>query len=263
MLRPALELAALVAGAQQPDPAPVFAPPLGIPLTLRIERIQRTDAATFRFSAERRIVFTRTADGFRAEMTLERSNSDAVGPGARFDAAMAALRDVPMHVALDRDGAIVSIDDLDAHWTRFVAALAGPVDGVAAPPAIIAQLGTLPAEQRRAMLASALETAILAELAGKGVQAEHSIPMRPRPPYTSARPVTARYAVTAADDALVATTSAAFPVESPQGEAEMTIDDRTEIDPQTGLIRTSRETRSVTLTSGQRETTITSLDLSY
>lgn len=262
MLRLALEVAAIVVGVHAVEPAPVFAPPLGTPLTLRIERTQTSGDTVYRFSAVRTIVFMKSDAGYRAEMTLVSADSDAVGPGAGFDRAMAALRGVPMRFTLDSDGNVQSLEGLDQHWATLVAAIAG--GGKSAPAAVTEQLNGLSSAQRLAMLASALDSIVYADLAGGGVQAEHDIPMRPRPPYGSPAPATARYGVTAANGALVATTTAAFPVQAPAGgAASMTIDETTTVDPATGLLRSSRETRTVELASGTREQVVTNTDLSY
>jgi hypothetical protein len=160
---------ALVAAIQAAAPAPVFAPPVGVPLILTIEQRREQPGTEPRTTvARRRIVFHRDGAGWRADMTHAGASVDA--PGDAFARALAATMAQPIVFRLDAAGSIVSIDALEAFWSRFAAAMRTTVGDAAARP-----LEAMPVAARLPFASGLLRDAIEAIAAGEGEYAAEPI----------------------------------------------------------------------------------------
>lgn len=161
---PALLAATLV---QADAAAPRFNPPLDG--TFRYETVQTRDeaGARERFVLVRSLCFLRDGDGFTAILTVDQVEGGiASGPGAMFDAAMAALKNVPVRFHLDAQGRVVSIEDQAALMARLRdaivthaadAAKIEPAKRAAFAARLAGALTAMPDALQRRMLASMIE----------------------------------------------------------------------------------------------------------
>lgn len=222
-----IELA--VALAAQAVATPVFAPPVDTPIAFRYEQVRDRDGERSRYVIERRIVFRADDNGYRAELTQQASSVDRSGDA--FARVMARLGAAPIVYRLDRSGRIVGIEQPDALWRRFTAAMSREVGEAAARP-----LQKLPPAAREAMIATALKDALEPVVAGEG-------PLPPEPVQVPAAPIAGGAAVTPLpgtrevrriDDDLLVLTRASGPLRDPV-DASASIATDIRVDPRTGL----------------------------
>lgn len=239
--------AALVAAIQaaSPSPAPVFAPPVGVPLVMTIEqRRQDGDAPARTTIAHRRIVFHRDGAGWQADMTHAGASVDAAGDA--FARALAAVMAQPVVFRLDAGGRIVSVDALDAFWARFVAAMRTTIGDRAAAP-----LEAMPQSARLPFVASLLRDAIEAEAAGEGPQPAEPIDL-PAAPHAGGGPAAllpGTRSVERRGDRLHISIDAAGPLAAPAGSSA-TIVRKIALDPTTGLLAERRDHVETRLSDG-------------
>lgn len=105
------------------------------------------------FTVVRTIRFTRHASGYLAEVTVRSAvATGAPRSAAAFERAYAAIVGMPLVIEVDRLGAVGTIRDVDAIWSRLNAAMAAA--GV--DPRSLTLFDAASAERRAAVLASAL-----------------------------------------------------------------------------------------------------------
>jgi hypothetical protein len=248
---------ALVAAIQAAAPAPVFAPPVGVPLILTIEQRREQPGAEPRTTvARRRIVFHRDGGGWRADMTHAGASVDA--PGDAFARALAATMAQPIVFRLDAAGKILSIDAIDVFWTRFAAAMRTNVGDAAARP-----LEAMPAAARTPFAASLLRDAIEAVAAGEGEHAAEPIDLPAGAIAEAAAPATLEGSRTAIrhGDRLRIDIEARGALSAPNG-ASAVVKRTIDLNPVTGLLDTRHdrvETRLADGTPGHVRTTAITL----
>lgn len=146
-----------------------FLPPEGQVLR-QILTEERIEAGTSqRYVSEREITFTRTPDGYRADVTIVSESHAAGDAGAMFGAGLAALKGQTIRFELDGNGTIVAIADEEALWGRFCDAIEGMARGKRPLDAqrtrnletLLAPFRAMPPARRRALLGSMI-TAIIA-----------------------------------------------------------------------------------------------------
>ncbi len=224
-------LAAIVLQAS----AASFSPPLDRALLVVTER--HDDLRFYRM--ERRIRFGREGDGYRADVVLSEAEGETSdSSGALFEAGYAALAGTPLVFHLDKAGKVTAIDDLPALWERFchrVAEVAAarrplaPAERSKFAERVAAPLRALPADRRRAMLASLVLAVIPDE---PPVQGTTPVRLPGSSAYGSTRPLEGMRSVTVQPDGMLLSRTTA----SAEG---VTLERVTEIDPRTGLIVTN------------------------
>lgn len=245
-------IAAILFAAQ----AASFAPPLDRPLRA-VTEASRTDAGITRhFANARRIVFRRSATGYRAEVTIEHGPTAVSGeddPTAMFRAGFARIagRTVVMH--LDPAGRVYAIDDQAEVWKAFLDGIAALVPAskddidrkrAGRVRAILTALTPMPPERQRATIATLVEPLIAADLAATG----ESPPRPVRVPAGSAfgaAQLDGIRAVRRQHGHLIVSVSAAGEVtqRTPAGEAtgRVSLETTRRIDPAMGLVLESRD----------------------
>ena len=149
--------------------APAFAPPTDAPLRVVTERTE-TSAEARHYRLERLVRFAREDGGYRAEVAVLGSTSEApqslVNLVERGFAALAG-RKIVLH--LDGKGGIVAVDDMPALWERVCKAVTdaaatrpglAPGEAAALAVKLSAALRALPPERQRSLLAT-LVTALV------------------------------------------------------------------------------------------------------
>lgn len=269
---PALLAATLL---QADASAPRFNPPLDV--TFRYETVQtRDDAGTQeRFRLVRSLRFLRDGDGdgFTAILTVDQAEGGiASGPGAMFDAAMAALKNVPVRFHLDAQGRVVSVEDQAALMARLRDAIvAHAADAAKVEPAkraafaarLAGALTAMPDALQRQMLASMIEP----------VLADADLPAAPGPAapvsQTGRSPFGGSAALTGtqrgwidANGQFVLETRLTGTASGPNGQhAALTGTIRRMIDRKTRLVMQGSDERTVTI-DGKPGVTLTRFDLS-
>lgn len=250
-------IAALLLAAQ----TATFAPPLDQPLRAVTETSRTDGGVTRRFANGRRIVFHRSATGYRAEVTIEPGPPAAPGtapgevdPVAMFRAGFARIAGRTVVLHLDPAGRVSAIDGQEAIWKAFldgIAALAPPgtddLDRKRAGQirAILAALTPMPPERQRMTLATLVEPLIAADIAAAG----ESPPRPVRVPAGSAfggAQLDGIRAVRRARGHLIVSISASGEVtqRTPAGQAtgRITLESARRIDPVTGLVLENSDT---------------------
>lgn len=248
-------IAAILLAAQAS--ATGFAPPLDRPLRVATEA-SRTDAGiTRRFTNNRRVVFRRTAQGFRAEVTIESGTPVMASdddPAAMFRAGFARIAGRSIVLHLDRAGRVTAIDDQAGMWKSFldgIAALAPPgTDDLSRKRAgriraIHAALAPMPPERQRATLASLIEPLIAADVAVAGEAPPRAVQVPAASPFGTVQ-LDGLRAVRRVTGTLEVTVTADGPV-SMRGvdgaaQGRISLEMLRRIDPRTGLVIESRET---------------------
>ena len=164
MLLAALILQASVA-------APIFAPPTDVPQRIVTERTETsTEARHYRF--ERLVRFSREDSGYRVEMIVLGSASDAPQAlGNLVERSLSALAGRAIVLHLDDKGRAVAVDAMAPLWERVcqrVADAAAPRPGAlpeqtALAAKLAASLRALPPERQRALLATLVTAAVATE----------------------------------------------------------------------------------------------------
>lgn len=244
-----------------------FLPPEGQPLRqlLTEERIEPN--GTQRYVSEREIVFTRSASGYRAEVTIIGESHAAGDAGAMFGAGIAALKGTPIRFELDRDGAVVTIADEAALWTRFCDAIEGMVRGNSALDAermrnlqaLAAPFRTMSPERRRALLGSMISAFVAGPLADRQ-PGSRAITLPARNPTGATTALPGKETVTIGDGALTIDSIAEGDL-SPG--VHLTVVRRERIDAARGLIVEARTRRMSAVGTGaglrQSETVVSSV----
>lgn len=237
--------------------AATFAPPLDRPLQATTESI-RTDAGiTRRFTNARRILFRRTKDGFRAEVTIEAgAPADADDdPAAMFRAGFARIAGRTVVLHLDRTGEITAINDQAALWSAMIAGVAGlaPTGSddherkrAGRIRAITATLGRMPAEHQRAALGSLVAPVIAMDIVAGGESPPRPVRVPATSPYGMATLDGIRM-VKRVGGRLEATVTAEGPVtipgsDTPAAAGRISLETVRRIDPGSGLVLESVET---------------------
>jgi DNA-directed RNA polymerase specialized sigma24 family protein len=244
--------------------ATAFAPPLDVPVRAVTETSRTDSGITRRFTNARRVVFRRTPDGYRAEVTIEGSEAESADddPAAMFRAGFERIAGRTVVLRLDGNGRVTAIEDQAAVWKAFldgIAALAPPgtsdLDRKRASRirAIVAMLAPLPPERQRATLASLVEPLIAADVAAQG----ESPPQTVRVPASSAFGTAQLDGIrsvkhTGALLEVTVTAAGALRIQAPDGPVQGRIAFETVrvVDPATGLVRDSREHVSTRLPDG-------------
>ncbi|MBX9796848.1 hypothetical protein [Sphingomonas sp.] len=146
-----------------------FAPPLDQPLRHQLVE-ERTTAGTIqRFTSTRMLRFSRIADGYRVQVEIVANDTAAGAAGDLFGWMMSAFAGRTLNFRLDANGALVAVDDADAHWNRLcdtIAAIPGQSrDRTEKLRALAAQLRAAPAASRLRMLGSIVTGVIAADAA--------------------------------------------------------------------------------------------------
>ncbi len=167
-----------------------FAPPIDRDLNYVTEQVQRDAKGTRTFRVHRTLRFGRDEAGLHADLRLDRVDGDALEGGARFEAGMAGLVGRIIRYRLGSDGSVVSIDDIDGHWTAFVDGLAlntqrANARGRRIGEQVLAPLKSAPPPQRHAMFASMIAPAIAADIAADGARPLSVASEAGRPPFGS------------------------------------------------------------------------------
>lgn len=241
-------LAALLTVAAPAVAASSFAPADGVALRYTIVD-ERSDGATVtRFTSARRVVFRKTATGYRAELTI--LSVGAVGVrdlAAMSRRLMSALVGRTIRYQLDSQGAVIAVEDQAALIALIVATVgkasaAGTADSAARADAadkFAASLAAMPEAAQRDMLASFLSSVI--DTSGGGMPGRRAVVV----PMTSslAQPVSLPGSETVGRTSkgwIAIDTEATGPITSgagqPQGKSGVRITRHREIDPATGLV---------------------------
>lgn len=233
----------------------MFAPPLDAPMRA-VTRTARTDSGvTRRFVNKRRIVFRRTPEGFRAEVTIETGEPEGAddGPAAMFRAGFARIAGRTVALHLDGRGRVTAVEDQAAVWRAFldgIAALApsgsGDLDRKRAGRirAILAALEPMPPERQRATLASLIEPLIAPDIAAEGERPPHRVHVPAASAFGAARLEGIR-AVKRSGTLLEASVAAqgSVSVRTSEGPVQgwMSLETTRRVDPGSGLVMESRE----------------------
>lgn len=230
-----------------------FAPPLDRPLLVTTAVVRTDNGVTRRFETIRRIVFSRTAEGFRAAVTTQpqpaRDGDD--DPTAMFADGMAQLAGRTLTIELDASGAVTGIVDLPVAWRTViegVAALAPTGQDAlsrvraARIAATVKLLEALPATRQRATLGSVMTQIIAGEV--EPAPATRAVTVPGRSAYGTTQ-LDGFRAVRRSGGGIEIDVSAQGQValNGPDGPAQgrMSLESVRSIDPQTGLIVGSRE----------------------
>lgn len=231
-----------------------FLPPEGQALRqiLTEERIEAR--GNQRYVSEREIIFTRTPDGYRAEVTIVSESHAADDAGAMFGAGLAALKGLTIRFELDRNGTIVAIADEDALWGRFCDAIEGmargkrPLDAQRTRnvEALVAPFRTMPPARRRALLGSMITGIIAGPLADRqpGTQAI-TLPARDAKGVVISLP--GKESVTLGDGALTIESTAEGDLSA---TAHLVVIRRQRVDAARGLILETRTQRDTIIGTG-------------
>ena len=246
-------IAAILFAAQ----AASFAPPLDQPLRA-VTETSRTDAGvTRRFANARRILFRRSATGYRAEVTIEPGSPAVSGeddPIAMFRAGFARIAGRTVVLHLDPAGRVSAIEGQETIWKAFldgIAALAPPGSGdldrrrAGQIRAILAALAPMPPERQRATLATLVEPLIAADIAAAGESSPRPIRVPAGSAFGGAQLDGIR-AVRRERGHLIVSVSAAGDVtqRTPTGQAtgRVTLETVRRVDPASGLVLESSDT---------------------
>lgn len=222
------------------------------------------------FRTERRLTFHRSGNGFTVEIVIGPSSQPSYGAaGAMFAVAMTALEGQMIRFQLDGAGRITGIFDEDRIWAAFCEAVAGMGRAAAAGQGdrgrhirgFAAPLLAIPPALRRQMLSSML-TPVLAGDAGAA--GDRPVTLTARGIDGETVPIAAtEHRAPAADGtiAVTVTARATLPARAVTPEAQIAITIRQRIDPATGLMLESRESRETTIGTGAQRRRSTSLSV--
>jgi hypothetical protein len=265
-------LDALIAAVLLAAQAATFAPPLDRPLSA-VTETGRTDAGvTRRFTNARRIVFRRTATGYRAEVTIEPGPPATPGEEdlkAMFRAGFARIAGRTVVLHLDAAGRVSAIEEQEAIWKAFL-------DGIAAlaPPgtddldrrragqirAILAALAPMPPDRQRATIATLVEPLIAADIAAAGESPPRPIRVPAGSAFGTAQLDGIRV-VRRQNGHLIVSVSAAGEVSqrTPAGQAtgRVTLETMRRVHPATGLVLESRDSVRTELAGAAPATRLT------
>lgn len=221
--------------------APSFAPADGVALRYTVVDERNDGTTVSRFTSSRRIVFHRTASGYRAELTI--LSVDAVG--ARDVAAMSrrlmsALLGRTIRYQLDAQGSVTAVEDQAALMALIVATVgkvagAGKVDSTARSDAadkFAASLSAMPEAAQRRMLASFLSSVI--DSSGGGVLGQRTVAVPMASSLAQAVTLPGTETVTRTANGRIAIGTVATGPGA--GESGVRIVRHREIDPSTGLV---------------------------
>lgn len=254
----AVALAALLLQA-----APVFAPPIDVPIRYRVEEVRSDPRGARRFALDRQVVFTRTAVGLFATVTLMAVEGDApADPKRVFDRAMAALIGKPLVFTLDRQGSVIAVEVDDPLWTMVVDTLAKEMLGPAADPGrgahvaqMLAPLRTASSARRAGMLAGALTPLLTPSDIGNEPGPTRAVTVTKRTAGGGSVPLIGQEHVERLPDATLRLFRTVVGDAHDMPGSTMRVESETTLDPATGLSRGSRET--VTITGGAATMTTT------
>lgn len=228
---------------------------------------QRSDGgATRQFSAERTVVFHPLADGFAIDVTTVPASVTDVAPDSRmFAAGMAALAGRTIRFRVDGQGALKSIDDEDAIWDAFCAAIEamGQTGKRITKPlpratAMALPMRDAPPAVRRAMLFSMVAPLIAGPLADEvpGTTRAVSLPVR-APTGMISQLIGVQHVSVDGNGALLITTDAegelaAWHDSAPSSpKARVKLNRVVRIDRSTGLVLETRERRETVIGNGK------------
>lgn len=252
---PELSLSLLPVALAASAAVATFAPPEGQTLHhILVE--ERDDGTVFRrFEIERTIVFRSTATGFTAEVTLIRTDQPAGEIGRMFAAGLAGLKGRTVRFQLDRAGTIVSIDDEAAVWDALcrgieeLAARTAPKRSSSKP--FVAPLRALEGDQRRALLGGMIAPLIAGQIPAS---TDRPVTMAARGPGGASTRLDGRETIQRSESGAVLIDTVAagtIPAQTPGGTgASVSIRTQRRIDPATGLVLQTIETRDTTLQQG-------------
>ncbi len=224
---------------------PRLAPPEGQKFRHVIVEDRDDGAIHRRFTSERIIEFHATETGYVAQVTIIHNSGSAGRAGAMFVAAADGLRGRPIRLNLNRDGAVVSIEDESAIWEALCRSIdsAGGDARSQKPSALgyTSVLRNLPADRRRAMIASLIGPLIAGQVAPKG---EHAI-LLPAQGMDGAPTTLSGSEImrVGSDGTIINETNAAGTLAAPGGVAHISVAIRQQIDPRTGLVMKASEIR--------------------
>lgn len=136
-----------------------FAPKIGVDYRLVSTATSERDNERNTFTLVRSIRFARAPHGYIAYITVRSATSTGVpGPAAAFNAAYAAIVDLPLVIAVDRAGGVGEVRDADIVWQKLRDAMMREPSGHHAA----AIFDAASPERRRALLGSALREVIAA-----------------------------------------------------------------------------------------------------
>jgi hypothetical protein len=241
--------------------APIFAPPVNAPLRVVTERTE-TSPDERRYRLERLVRFGREDKGYRAEVIMLGSTSEAPHAlGNLVERGLSALADRKIVLHLDDKGQIVAIDDMPTLWEmvcqRIADSAAARQDETARLAGRVAtSLRALPPERQRALLAT-LVTALVSTEPIDAIGAAAPVKLPGASPFGA--PVTlegTRRTVAAGNGLLRTTTIAsatmALPARSdaPPGSGAISLERIRTFDPRTGMIESGLDTTRNTAGSG-------------
>lgn len=233
---------------QVADPT-LFAPPLDRTFTVEIMQARSVAQVRGVYRSSRTVRFQRDRDGVVAVLTVGPSEQAAAtgADGDLFERAMAALAGQTMRFRLDSRGAVVGLDELDAHWRRLVDTIAqlspgGGGERYAAP------LRGFPPAARLKFLASMLDP-ILPDPA-RHLPGERPVQVAARAPAGAPLQLQGRERVARRGDG---TLLVSVDATGDDGRAAVTLRRRDVLDPATGLRISHEEQRRTALLNGAGE----------
>jgi hypothetical protein len=226
--------------------AAVFAPPAA-PLRVVTERAQDVAGTPWRFRVERTVRFARDGAGWRAEVRIVSATSEVpmANAAAMFEAGYAGLIGRALAFRMDAAGKVIEVEGLDAAWEAFCAGVVAAASGragydgkarAANAEAMAAPLRALPAERKRAMLAS-LVAPLVAEEAGEAVGSFRPVRVPGGSPIGGSAMLEGMRSIAAQGTLIRSTTRA----EGGNADGRVTLTLSRDIDPRTGLLTGSTE----------------------
>ncbi|TGX53977.1 hypothetical protein E5A73_07540 [Sphingomonas gei] len=240
--------------------ASTFAPPTDAPLRIVTDRTE-TSADKRHYRLQRLVRFSREATGYRAEVLVLGSTSDAPQAlGNLVERGLATLEGGRIVFHLDAKAQIVAIDDMAALWERVCR---GVADAAAAQPEgtglaakLAATLRALPPERQRALLAT-LVTAIVSTEPLDSVGTVTSVKLPGTSPFGAPVTLDGTRRTVAAENGLLRTTTIASATvallaqgDAPGTSGTVSLERVRTFDPRTGLITSGLDTTRHVTRSG-------------
>lgn len=253
---------ALIAAPVTAQRTPQLAPIGGQPYHVKLVEQRSDGGTTRRFQVERTVVFNPLADGFAIDVTTGAALASEDTPDNRmFASGMAALAGRTIRFRVDGGGALKSIDDEDAIWDAFCAAIeamgqTGKRDTkpMARATAMASPMRDAPLAVRRSMLFSMVEPLIAGKLVSEipGTTRAVSLPVR-APTGVMSHLIGVQHVSIDGDGALLLSTDAEGDLKGWNDPSPTPVKARVKL---SRVVRVDRMTGLVLETSERRETVI-------
>lgn len=237
----------------------LFAPPTGVPLLVTTEHHSDIAGTERRYQLRRLIRFTRTGDGYRAEVRVLHPSTDAdASVSGMVDAGFAALAGRTLVFHLDSAGTVNRIDDMAALWERLCEGIATmvaarkplePQARKALAQSIATPLRSLGDDRRLAML-STLVSAIVASEAPEPGGALTPVRLPGVSPLGQKLTLEGMRATTALEGGEVQSVTRASNQGGASGSERIELERLQRFDPRTGLITLTSDTSRTRVGSG-------------